>query len=70
MKARFIEFDEDGNATRKPILCGVYFASSADHPAICVSLPGDHRRGLHREIQISAKEVLSLIFSRFISKMW
>ena len=66
MKARFIEFNEDGKATRKDILCEVYFPWASLPPAICVEMPSDEKKGIHREVVIPAEEIMLKMFRDLI----
>jgi len=64
MKARLVEFNEDGK-TLKSSFVKVRFASSDKPPAIEVILPDLQFR--HRAIYISAKDLLSLILGRMLA---
>lgn len=61
MKARLVEFNEDGK-TLKSSFVAVRFASDDKSPAIEVDLPDLRFR--HRAIYIPAKDLLSLILGR------
>ena len=63
MKAKLVEFNDDGKVSSKKPL-DVYFASSSKPPTICVVLPDKQFK--HRQVYIPLKGLLALIMDRYI----